>query len=338
MPSRRALAASLLLCGTLLPGAMPALLPAPAQAQAATDYPDRPVRLILPFAAGGPTDTLGRVFAEQLSRQLNGRVIVENRTGAGSTIGADVVAKAPKDGYTLLFNNLSHSINPSLYRRLPYDTVADFVPVATLMEGPVVLLVGADSPFRSLGDLIGAVRARPDHYDYGSAGNGSAAHVSTVQILSLTGTRMNHVVYRGVAPAMADLLAGTIALVNDTSTTALGSIRGGLVRPLAVTAAERVPFLPDLPTVRESGIPELAGFRMSTWNMLFAPAGTPQPVVERVHAETRKALADPAFVARLAELGNVPMPAADLAGTRAFLVSEVERWRGVMTEAGMRPE
>ncbi|SHJ89016.1 Tripartite-type tricarboxylate transporter, receptor component TctC [Roseomonas rosea] len=332
MPLRRSL-----LSAALFSGAMPALLSSRAQAQGA-GYPDKPIRLILPFAAGGPTDTLGRVFAEQLSGQLNGRVLVENRTGAGSTIGADVVAKAPRDGYTLLFNNLSHSINPSLYRRLPYDTLGDFVPVSTLMEGPVILLVGANSPFRTLKDLIAALREKPDHYDYGSAGNGSAAHVSTVQILSLTKTRMNHIVYRGVAPAMTDLLAGTVALVNDTSTTALGSIRGGMVRPLAVTSAERVPFLPDLPTVRESGIPELANFRMSTWNMLFAPAGTPQPIVERLHDETRKALANPAFVAKLAELGNVPMPATDLAGARAFLVSEVERWRGVMAEAGVSPE
>ncbi|KAA2211999.1 Bug family tripartite tricarboxylate transporter substrate binding protein [Teichococcus oryzae] len=329
---RRLIGSASLACVT------PALKAPAARAQAAAGYPDRPIRLILPFAAGGPTDTLGRVFAEQLSKQLNGRVVVENRTGAGSTIGADAVAKAPKDGYTLLFNNLSHSINPSLYRRLPYDTVGDFVPVSTLMEGPVILLVGADSPFRSLKDLIDAVRARPDHYDYGSAGNGSAAHVSAVQILALTKAQMNHVVYRGVAPAMADLLAGTIALVNDTSTTALGSIRGGMVRPLAVTSAERVPFLPDLPTVRESGIPELANFRMSTWNMLLAPAGTPEPIVARLHDESRKALTDPAFVARLAELGNVPMAPADLAGSRAFLVAEMERWRGVMAEAGVKPE
>jgi tripartite-type tricarboxylate transporter receptor subunit TctC len=310
--------------------------PRPVRAQPA--YPDKPIRLILPFSAGGPTDTLGRVFAEQMSKRMNGRVLVENRTGAGSTIGADVVAKAAPDGYTLLFNNLSHSINPSLYRRVPYDTVADFVPVSVLMEGPVVVLVGANSPYRTLGDLIEAARAQPDRLDYGSAGNGSAAHVSMVQILAKTGARMNHVVYRGVANAMTDLLSGTIASVNDTSTTALGSIRGGLVRPLAVTSPSRVPFLPDLPTVRESGIPELADFQMSTWNMLLAPAATPRPIVDRLHTEVQAAMKDPAFVAKLAELGNVPMPEADLPGTRAFLVSEMERWRDVMNQAGVRPE
>jgi tripartite-type tricarboxylate transporter receptor subunit TctC len=329
MPATRR---SLLAAASLLP----ALVAPPVLAQGA--YPDRPVRLILPFAAGGPTDTLGRVFAEALGKQMNARVLVENRTGAGSTIGADVVAKAAKDGYTLLFNNLSHSINPSLYRRMPFDTLGDFAPVSTLMEGPVVLLVRADSPFRSLRELIDAVRARPDHYDYGSAGNGSAAHVSQVQILSLTKTRMNHIVYRGVAPAMTDLISGTLTLVNDTSTTALGSIRGGMVRPLAITSAERVPFLPDLPTVRESGIPELADFRMSTWNMLLAPSGTPQPILDRLHDETARVLADRAFVAKLAELGNVPMPRTDQAGARAFLVAEIDRWRGVMQAAGVQPE
>ena len=313
-------------------------LSAPWLAQAQGTYPDRPIRLILPFSAGGPTDTLGRVFAEQLSKQMNARVLVENRTGAGSTIGADVVAKAPPDGYTLLFTNLSHSINPSLYRRMPYDTVADFVPVSVLMEGPVVVLVGANAPYRSLKDLVEAARARPDRLDYGSAGSGSAAHVSMAQLLARTGAQMNHIVYRGVANAMTDLLAGTIASVNDTSTTALGSIRGGLVRPLAVTSPARVPFLPDLPTVRESGIPELADFEMSTWNMLLAPARTPQPIVDRLHGEVRAAMRDAAFVARLAELGNVPMPEADLAGTRAYLVSEMERWRGVMQQAGVSAE
>ncbi|MBI0538140.1 tripartite tricarboxylate transporter substrate binding protein [Roseomonas sp. KE2513] len=312
--------------------------PAVAEAQAPGSYPDRPIRLILPFSAGGPTDTLGRVFAEQLSKGMNARVLVENRTGAGSTIGADVVAKAAPDGYTLLFNNLSHSINPSLYRRMPYDTVADFVPVSVLMEGPVVVLVGANSPFRTLKELIDAARAKPDGYDYGSAGNGSAAHVSMVQIVAKTGARMNHIVYRGVANAMTDLLSGAIVSVNDTSTTALGSIRGGMVRPLAVTSPARVPFLPDLPTVRESGVPELADFQMSTWNMLLAPAGTPQPIVDRLHREVRATMRDDAFVAKLAELGNVPMPEADLAGTRAFLVSEMERWRDVMNQAGVRPE
>lgn len=315
--------------------ALPALR---AAAQGPAGYPDRPIRLILPFSAGGPTDTLARVFAEALGARMNARVLVENRTGAGSTIGADVVAKAPKDGYTILFNNLSHSINPSLYRRMPYETLADFVPVSVLMEGPVVLLVGANSPFRTLRDLVDAVRAQPDRHDFGSAGNGSAAHVSAVQILSLVGGRMNHVVYRGVANAMTDLLAGTIALVNDTSTTALGSIRGGMVRPLAVTSPARVPFLPDLPTVRESGIPELRDFSMSTWNMLLAPAGTPAPIVQRLHDESRAVLADPAFVSRLAELGNAPMPATDVPGTRAFLAAEVERWRGVMADAGVRAE
>ncbi|MCI0755351.1 Bug family tripartite tricarboxylate transporter substrate binding protein [Teichococcus vastitatis] len=309
-----------------------------AGAQAPSPYPDRPIRLLLPFSAGGPTDTLGRVFAEQISKQMGARVVVENRTGAGSTIGADAVAKAAPDGHTLLFTNLSHSINPSLYQRMPYDTVTDFVPVSVLMEGPVVVLVGADSPYRSLKDLIDAARARPDHYDYGSAGNGSAAHVSMVQILARTGAQMNHIVYRGVANAMTDLLSGTIASVNDTSTTALGSIRGGLVRPLAVTSPTRVPFLPDLPTVRESGIPELADFQMSTWNMLLAPAGTPQAIVDRLHREVQAAMRDEAFIAKLAGFGNVPMPEADLAGTRAFLIAEMERWRDVMYQAGVRPE
>jgi tripartite-type tricarboxylate transporter receptor subunit TctC len=304
-------------------------------AQAA--WPTRPVRVVLPFAAGGPTDTLARLLAEQLSARLGGRVIVENRAGAGSTIGADAVAKAPKDGHTLLFNNISHSTNAALYRRLPFDPVRDFAPVATLMEGPVLLLVKRDFPAQNLAEFIALLRREPDRHDYGSAGNGSASHISVAQLLSLTRTKMSHVVYRGTAPAVTDLLGGTVALVGDTSTTALGHLQGGAVRALAVTSPERVPFLPDVPTVRESGIPELADYRMSTWNMLFAPAGTPEPILRRLHDETRAALADPAF-ARLAELGNVPMPPTTPEGARDFLAAEQERWRRVLADAGVQPE
>jgi tripartite-type tricarboxylate transporter receptor subunit TctC len=294
--------------------------------------------MVLPFAPGGPTDTLARLLAEQLSARLGGRVIVENRAGAGSTIGADAVAKAPKDGHTLLFNNISHSTNAALYRRLPFDPVRDFAPVATLMEGPVLLLVKRDFPARDLAEFVALLRREPDRHDYGSAGNGSASHISVAQLLSLTRTKMSHVAYRGAAPAVTDLLGGTVALVGDTSTTALGHLQGGAVRALAVTSPERVPFLPDVPTVRESGIPELADYRMSTWNMLFAPAGTPEPILRRLHDETRAALADPAFVARLAELGNVPMPPTTPEGARDFLAAEQERWRRVLADAGVQPE
>ena len=315
-----------------------AALAAPAVATAQPAYPARPVRMVLPFAPGGPTDTLARLLAEQLSARLGGRVIVENRAGAGSTIGADSVAKAAKDGHTLLFNNISHSTNAALYRRLPFDPVRDFAPVATLMEGPVLLLVKRDFPAANLAEFVALLRREPDRHDYGSAGNGSASHISVAQLLSLTRTKMTHVVYRGTAPAVTDLLGGTVALVGDTSTTALGHLQGGAVRALAVTSPERVPFLPEVPTVRESGVPELADYRMSTWNMLFAPAGTPEPILRRLHDETRAALADPGFVARLAELGNVPMPPATAEGARDFLVSEQERWRRVLAEAGVQPE
>jgi tripartite-type tricarboxylate transporter receptor subunit TctC len=222
---------------------------------------------VLPFAAGGPTDTLARLLAEQLSARLGQRVVVENRAGAGSTVGADAVAKAPKDGYTLLFNNISHSTNAALYRRLPFDPVRDFAPVATLMEGPVLLLVKREFPARDLAELVALLRREPDRHDYGSAGNGSASHISVAQLLSLTRAKMTHVVYRGTAPAVTDLVAGC-----------------------------------------------------------------------RLHDETRAALADPAFVRRLADLGNVPMSPATQEGTREFFVAEQERWRRVLADAGVMPE
>ena len=324
---------------TLLTSLAAAALVTQAGAAAAqAGWPARPVRMVLPFAAGGPTDTLARLLAEQLSARLGQRVVVENRAGAGSTVGADAVAKAPKDGYTLLFNNISHSTNAALYRRLPFDPVRDFAPVATLMEGPVLLLVKRDFPARDLAEFVALLRREPDRHDYGSAGNGSASHISVAQLLSLTRTKMTHVVYRGTAPAVTDLVSGTVALVGDTSTTALGHLQGGTVRALAVTSPERLPFLPDVPTVRESGIPELADYRMSTWNVLLAPAGTPEAITRRLHDETRAALADPAFVRRLADLGNVPMSPATQEGTREFLVAEQERWRRVLADAGVMPE
>ena len=199
----------------------------------------------------------------------------------------------------------------------------------------LLLLVKRDFPARDLAELVALLRREPDRHDYGSAGNGSASHISVAQLLSLTRTKMTHVVYRGTAPAVTDLVAGTVALVGDTSTTALGHLQGGTVRALAVTSPERLPFLPDVPTVRESGIPELADYRMSTWNVLLAPAGTPEAITRRLHDETRAALADPAFVRRLADLGNVPMSPATQEGTREFLVAEQERWRRVLADAGV---
>ena len=312
------------------------LISTPALAQA--PYPSRPLRLVVPFAPGGPSDTLARAFAERLSAQLGQTMLVENRSGAGSTVGSDVVAKAARDGHTLLFNNVSHATNASFFRALPFDPLADFAPVALLAESPVVLLGAPNLPARSLVEFLALVRAQPGRFDYGSAGNGSAAHLAVAKLLSAADLRMNHIPYRGVAPAMTDLTSGTIALVGDTATTGLAQARGGTLRAFAVTSATRMPQAPDIPTVRESGAAGLGDYAMTSWNVLLAPAGTPAPLVARLNAAVREAKAEPAFAARLIALGNTAMEDAPPEAVGRFLAAEQARWGEVLRGAGIRAE
>jgi tripartite-type tricarboxylate transporter receptor subunit TctC len=322
-PSRRALLAATL--------AAP-----PALAQGA--FPDHGLRLVVPFAPGGPSDTLARFFAERLSAILGQPLVVENRSGAGSTVGSDAVAKAPADGYTLLFNNISQATNPAFFRALPFDPLRDFAPVAALAESPVVLLGAPNLPAGDLPGFLALVRDQPGRFDYGSAGIGSAAHLAVAKLLAAAGLSMNHVPYRGVAPATNDLRAGTIALVGDTATTGLGLARGGTLKGLAVTAARRLPQAPDLPTVQESGFPGLGDYSMASWNVLLAPARTPEPVLLRLNDAVRQAKADPAFAARLDALGNTPMEDLPPAGLGRFLAAEQARWGEVLRAAGIRPD
>ncbi|MBR0663748.1 tripartite tricarboxylate transporter substrate binding protein [Roseomonas hellenica] len=311
-------------------------LPALARAQPA--YPNRPIRLVVPFAPGGPSDALARTFAERLSAILGQPMVVENRSGAGSTVGSDVVAKAPADGYTILFNNLSQATNPSLFARLPFDPLADFAPVALLAESPIVLLGAPNLPVADLRGFLALIRDNPGRYDYGSAGNGTAAHLAVAKLLAAAGLSMNHIPYRGVAPATNDLMAGMIALVADTATTGLGQARGGTLKALAVTASTRLPQAPEIPTVAESGFPGLADYTMTSWNLLLAPARTPNAVLARLRDAVREAKADPAFRARLEALGNTVMADAEPAAMFAFLVEEQARWGQVLRAAGIRPD
>lgn len=312
--------------------------PALATSAMAQSYPSRPIRLIVPFAPGGPSDTLARSFAEQLAKILGQPMPVENRSGAGSTVGSEVVARAAPDGHTLLFNNVSQATNPAFFRRLPFDPLTDFAPVALLAESPVILLGAPNLTARSLAEFLGQVRDAPGRYDYGSAGNGTAAHLAVANLLAAAGLSMNHIPYRGVAPATQDLMAGTIAMVGDTATTGLAQARGGVLRAFAVTSASRLPQAPDIPTVRESGVLGLADYAMASWNVLLAPAATPAPVLARLNAAVREAKADPAFAARLTALGNTPMTDAPPEAVARFLAAEQARWGEVLRAAGIRPE
>ncbi|WP_424814182.1 Bug family tripartite tricarboxylate transporter substrate binding protein [Roseococcus sp. YIM B11640] len=316
--------------------ASPLALPALARAQ--SPYPSRPIRLVVPFAPGGPSDTLARTFAERLSAILGQPMPVENRSGAGSTVGSDAVAKAAPDGYSLLFNNISQATNPAFFVRLPFDPLKDFAPVGLLAESPVVLLGAPNLPADDLRSFLALVRDNPGRYDYGSAGNGTAAHLAVAKLLGSAGLSMNHIPYRGVAPATNDLMAGSIALVGDTATTGLGQARGGTLKGLAVTSARRLPQAPEIPTVAESGFPGLADYTMTSWNVLLAPARTPDPLVARLNVAVRQAKADPAFRARLEMLGNTPMDDAPPDAILGFLAAEQARWGEVLRAAGIRPD
>jgi tripartite-type tricarboxylate transporter receptor subunit TctC len=274
---------------------------APALAQG---FPSRTVTLVVPFPPGGGTDTGGRIIAEQLSRRWGQPVVVENKGGAAGQIGADLVAKSRPDGYTLLLGNIgTQSINPSLYPRLPYDADKAFAPISLLAELPLAMMVHPGVPARTVGEFIALAKSRPGQLSYSSAGAGGAPHLVAELFKDRTGTFVLHVPYRGGGPAVADLLAGHVQLSFVTVLEASGHVKAGKLRALAVSGDRRVPALPDVPTLAESGLP---GFNAISWLGLLAPAGTPADVVEKIAADVNAVLADEAVKAKFVSLGGVP--------------------------------
>ncbi len=270
----------------------------------AQPYPTRPVTLVVPFPPGGGTDTGGRIIAEQLSRRWGQAVIVENRGGAAGQVGADMVAKAKPDGYTLLLGNIgTQAINPSLYSKLPYDPDTAFAPVSLLAELPMAMMVNPAVPVKSAAEFITLAKARPGQLAYSSAGAGGAPHLAAEMFKDRTGTFILHVPYRGGGPAIADLLAGHVQLSFMTVLEASGHIKAGKLRALAVTSDKRVAALPDVPALSESVLP---GFNAISWLGLLAPAGTPSPIVEKIAADIKAILSDEAVKARFVSLGGVP--------------------------------
>jgi tripartite-type tricarboxylate transporter receptor subunit TctC len=304
-----------------------------AFAQAA--YPDRPIRLVVAFAPGGFTDIVGRVTAARLSEALGQQVVVDNKAGAGGIIGTEVGAKAPPDGYTLLLGTIStHAMNPHLYKSLPYDPVKDFAPVARVATSPNILVVHPSVPARSVAELIAAAKAKPGDLKYGSGGNGTSSHLAGEMFKATAGVDILHVPYRSTSQGTTALLAGEISLMFDTLPSALPHVQAGKLRALAVTPRERVAFVPDLPTVAESGLP---GFEMGVWVGIFAPAGTPAPVIARLDAETKKLLALPDVMARFETLGVTPFYAPP-DGLAKYLREETEKWGRVVRGAGIKIE
>ncbi|TPG45801.1 tripartite tricarboxylate transporter substrate binding protein [Roseomonas nepalensis] len=315
-----------LLLGAALGG--PAL-PRPALAQAA--YPARPVRVIVPWAPGGAVDTLARRVSQKLSEQLGQTFVVENKSGATGTIGAAEAARAAPDGHTLLAMDNTYAMLPYLFSRLPFDQAEAFRPVTVTAFSPILLAVGEKSPYRDLASLMAAAKKEPEKLTYGTGGMGSAPHFATLAFERAAGVKLYHVPFRGAGEAVIGVLSGNVDLVMVSPGSALGNIRGGQLRPLAISGEHRVAALPDVPTFGEAGLP---GFGVINWSGLAAPRGTPDAVVERLHGEVVRALAAPDMKAFIADLGSEPGGIAPAAFGR-LLVEEAARWRDVAASGGI---
>lgn len=272
-----------------------------AMAQA---WPSRPISLIVPFPAGGTTDVLARALAQPLSQVLGQPVVVESKPGAGATIGANFVAKANPDGYTLLMGAVHHTIATSVYKKLTYDFAKDLAPVTTVALVPNVLVVNASTSAKTVAELVTLIKAEPGKFAYGSNGNGTAQHLIGTQFQSVTGTQLIHTPYRGSAPLTTDLLGGQILMSFDTVTPVLPHIKAGKLRALAVTTAKRSAALPDVPTLEEAGLKD---FNIGTWFGVLAPAATPKDIVNRLNSEMVKIIQSPEFRARMADIGAEPI-------------------------------
>jgi len=317
----------------LIFGAALLLAGAGAMAQAPAKYPDKPIRLVVPFPPGGPTDVFARLLAAGLPEQLGQQVAIENKAGAGGTVGSDMVAKSKPDGYTLLFGTAAtHGINVSLYRDLPYHPVKDFELVALTGTVPMVLLVPPDQP-RTLAELIARLKAEPGKWSYASSGNGTTNHLASELLKRRLGLDIVHVPYRGSGPALQDLMAGRVAFMFDSFGTSLELIKAGKLYALAVMADRRSEVRPEVLTSAEAGLPDFTG---GTWNVLAAPAGTPREIVDRLNVAVNKTLKDTAVHERLRQLGIEMVDDSTPAATRAFVEAEIIKWREVVQLAGAK--
>ncbi len=300
---------------------------------AAQTYPDRPITVVVPFAAGGPTDTVTRLVAEAMSKDLGQQIVVENVGGAGGTLGAGRVAQAEPDGYTLLLHHIGMATSATLYRKLAYDTLGDFEYVGLVTEVPMTIIARKDLEPNDLKGLIEYAKANKDSVTVANAGIGAASHLCGMMFMSAIETPLVTVPYKGTGPAMTDLLGGQVDIMCDQTTNTTKQIQGGTVKAYAVTTKERLDVLPDVPTAEEAGLP---GFEVGIWHGLYAPKGTPKEVVDRLSQSLQKALKDENVVARFAELGTVPSSDADAtpAALKARLEGEIARWKPVIDAAG----
>lgn len=308
-----------------------ALAAVPASAQ---QFPSRPVTVVVPFSAGGPTDTVARSVAAGMEKSLGQPVIVENKPGAGGTLGADNVAKAAPDGYRVLVWHIGMSTSPALYRRLPFDPLKDFEYVGLINDVPMTLLVRPSHPSKNLAELVTWAKANADKATLANAGLGAASHLCGLMFQQAIGTQLITVPYKGTAPALADLMGNQVDVLCDQTTNTTPQIKGGRVRALALTAPGRLASLPDVPTAAEAGLP---GFELGIWHGMYAPKGTPRPVVDKLVSALQAALASPEVKNRFAELGSVIYPVAEQTpeALQKHLKAEIEKWGPVIRKAGV---
>jgi tripartite-type tricarboxylate transporter receptor subunit TctC len=315
-PSRRALLQAAVLA--------PVTTLAPQIARAAAPWPSQPIRLVVPFPAGGNTDMVARIVAKTMASDLGQAIVIDNRAGAGGNIGVDAVAKAPADGLTLAYSTLStYALNVGLYKKLPFDPVKDLAPVALTVEVPLVLVVPASSHIKTLAELLKLLRDNPGKCNYGSAGNGTSSHIALHLFTRMANVDVQHVPYKGTTPAMTDLMAGTLTFGMDAPSVVAPLTQGGRLNAIAVAVPQRMKVLPNVPTFDEAG---LKGYRAYSWNALWAPAGTPAAILDRLNASANKAMADPVIAKQIEDAGVVSYPRMNRAQVEAFMKKEYETW------------
>ena len=296
-------------------------------------FPEKPLRLVVPFAAGGPTDVMARLVAAKMSESMGQQIMVENKLGAGGTIAATEVARSAPDGYTLMFHNVSTAaINLHLYKKLPYDPIKDFQPISRLADIPNVMIINKDIPAKTLREFIAYAKANPGKLNYASSGNGTILHLSGELFKQMAGVEMTHVPYKGSAPATVDLIAGNIAMLFDNMPGQVENLRGQKVIGLGVTTGVRVPVVPDVPTLGEAGLPE---FKNASWFSFYAKGGTPREVIRKLEMESSKAVNDPIVTARIRMLGAIPI-ASTADELDKFWKSEIEYWRPIVTRLNLQ--
>jgi len=307
-----------------------ALLAVVATSALAQGYPAKPAKVVVPYPPGGPTDIVARVVSQKLSEQMGQQFVVENRPGAGGNIGAEAVAKSPADGYTLLVATTAHAINPSLFKSLGYNLTKDFAPVSQLTSGPLVIVANPSLPAKSVQELIALAKAKPGTLNYASSGNGQSTHLSAELFATMAGIKMNHIPYKGSAPALTDVMGGQASLMFDTMLSAMPQVKNGKLKAIAVTSASRSPAAPDVPTVAESGLP---GYEAIAWNGLLVPAATPADVVAKLNAELKKALDAPDVKDRFSAQGFGAAWNTREAFAK-FIQSELDKWAKVVKVSG----